>query len=66
MDVEVVATDEVVLRVIDDGIGPPGPDALRGHGLNNMEARAEGRGGSFELRAGPEKGTVLEWQVPRS
>ena len=27
VDVEVVVTDRVVLRVIDDGVGPPGPDA---------------------------------------
>jgi signal transduction histidine kinase len=65
VEVEVVATDHVVLRVIDDGIGPPGPDALRGHGLNNMEARAERHGGSFELHAGQSSGTVLEWRIPR-
>ena len=64
VEVEVIAGDEVVVRVIDDGIGPPGPDALRGHGLNNMEARADRNGGSFELSAGPTGGTVLVWQVP--
>ena len=53
MDVEVVVTDQVVLRVVDDGIGPPAPDAPRGHGLKNMEARAARHGGRFELRAGP-------------
>ena len=65
MEVEVVVTDQVVLRVVDDGIGPPAPDAPRGHGLKNMEARAARHGGRFELRAGPRTGTVLEWQVPR-
>ena len=64
VDVEVVVTDEVVLRVVDDGIGPSAPDALLGHGLKNMEARATRHGGRFDLRAGPPKGTVLEWQVP--
>ncbi|MEY2460911.1 MAG: hypothetical protein QOG30_2741, partial [Acidimicrobiaceae bacterium] len=62
---EIVVTDQVVLRVIDDGIGPPGPNAHRGNGLNNMEARAVAHGGRFELRAGPTNGTILEWQVPR-
>jgi len=65
VEVEVVVTDQIVVRVIDDGIGPPGPDARRGNGLNNMEARAVGHGGRFELRAGPTNGTILEWQVPR-
>lgn len=64
--VEVVVADQVVLRVIDDGIGPPSVDAPRRHGLKNMEARAARHGGRFELRAGPSAGTVLEWQVPRS
>ena len=66
VEVEVVVTDQVVLRVVDDGIGPPAPDAPRGHGLKNMEARAARHGGRFELRAGPPTGSVLEWQVPRS
>ena len=58
-------TDQVVLRVVDDGIGPPLPGAPRRHGLNNMEARAARHRGRFELRAGPRTGTILEWQVPR-
>lgn len=64
-EVEVAVGDgEVTLRMVDDGIGPPGPDAPRGHGLANMAARAERHGGVFELRAGPRSGTVLEWRVP--
>jgi signal transduction histidine kinase len=64
VEVEVVVTDQVVLRVVDDGIGPPSPDVARGHGLNNMAARANHRGGRFELRAGSPAGSALEWQVP--
>jgi signal transduction histidine kinase len=66
VEVEVVVADEIVVRVIDDGIGPPASDALRGHGLNNMTARAERHGGRFKLGAGTAGGTVLEWAVPRS
>ena len=66
VDVEVIVTDQVTLRVIDDGIGPPAADAPRGHGLNNMQARATRHGGQFTLTAGSDGGTVAEWQVPRS
>jgi signal transduction histidine kinase len=64
VEIEVVVTDRVTLRVVDDGGGPPAADALRGHGLKNMEARAERLQGHFALRAGQPTGTVLEWQVP--
>ncbi|NLV56427.1 MAG: GAF domain-containing sensor histidine kinase [Acidimicrobiales bacterium] len=65
VDVEVVADDaRVVLRVIDDGIGPPAPDAPRGKGLHNLASRAQRRGGRFALAAGPDGGTVAEWSVP--
>ena len=64
--VEIVVDDQIVLRVIDDGVGPPSPDATRGHGLNNMEARAARHGGRFTLTAGPAAGAVAEWRVPRA
>jgi signal transduction histidine kinase len=64
VDVELVVADHILVRVLDDGVGPPPSDAPRGHGLNNMEARAERHGGRFQLRAGAPKGSVLEWQVP--
>jgi signal transduction histidine kinase len=65
VDVEVVVEreKELVLRVRDDGIGPPAPDAPRGKGLANMAARADRLGGTFELGAG-EKGSVAELRVP--
>lgn len=67
MEVEVLVSDhEVVLRVTDDGVGPPNPDAPRGHGLANMATRAERHGGVFSIRAGPPAGTILEWRVPRA
>lgn len=49
------------LLVSDDGVGVSGES--RGHGLRNMEARAERLGGSFELRPDT-TGTTLEWRVP--
>jgi signal transduction histidine kinase len=64
--VEVVVTDQVMLQVVDDGIGPPASGAARGHGLNNMEARASQWGGTFLLRTNSPKGTALAWQVPWS
>lgn len=66
VSVSVVANDEVLLQVTDDGIGPPGPNGPRGHGLNNMAARAERLGGRLELRPGASGGTVLEWRAAKS
>ena len=66
VEVELIVTDQVVLRVIDDGIGPPALNTPRGHGLKNMESRALHFGGQFELTAASPKGSVLEWLVPRS
>jgi signal transduction histidine kinase len=63
--VDVLVSERVVLRVVDDGIGPPAPDAARGHGLDNMAARAAGHDGGFELTAASPQGTALEWHVPR-
>jgi signal transduction histidine kinase len=54
----------VLLRVADDGIGPPAPDRPRGHGLGNMAARATRRGGSFGIGPATPKGTVVEWRAP--
>jgi signal transduction histidine kinase len=65
--VEIVVTideAELVMRVTDDGVGPPAPGQPRGHGLDNMQARAERRGGSLALRQAASHGTVVEWRVP--
>jgi signal transduction histidine kinase len=66
MDVEVVVGDDVTLRVIDDGIGPPADGSPRGNGLRNMETRAANVGGTLDLRPGDTSGTVLEWRAPRT
>jgi signal transduction histidine kinase len=54
----------VLLRVADDGVGPPPPDHAPGHGLDNMAARATRRGGSFHIGPATSNGTVVEWRVP--
>jgi two-component system, NarL family, sensor histidine kinase DevS len=55
---------ELMLRVTDDGIGPPAPDQSRGHGLDNMATRARRRNGSFEIESIVPHGTAIEWRVP--
>jgi signal transduction histidine kinase len=57
---------ELVVRVTDDGVGPPGVDEPRGHGLDNMAARAKRLGGSFGLSPAAPTGTRVEWRVPVS
>jgi signal transduction histidine kinase len=61
-----VAVDgtSIVLRVFDDGIGFAPAEATGGHGLRNMRARAERLGGHFDIAAGPDGGTHLEWSAP--
>jgi signal transduction histidine kinase len=55
--------DELVLCVVDDGIGIA-PDHPSGHGLENMAARAGRIGGSCEVRPAEPAGTVVEWRAP--
>src|SRR5207253_1657866 len=43
--VDVRVTDELALRVTDDGVGPPVAGAPAGNGLRNMRSRAEQLGG---------------------
>ena len=63
VDVTVVAGPELVLKVADDGMGPPtAPGA--GNGLRNMSIRAEALGGHCSVRSRAPRGTVVEWRVP--
>ena len=57
----------VNLSIQDDGRGfDSGNEALRvGHGLANMQARAESLGGIFELQSTPGAGTTVELDLPR-
>ena len=55
---------ELVLRVCDDGVGPPAPDQPRGHGLDNMATRADKLGGSCDIGPARPRGTEITWRVP--
>jgi len=66
VEVHLVVTDSIVLRITDDGIGPPSADAPRGNGLNNMTTRIARLAGTFEMRSGHERGTIIEVSVPLS
>ncbi|MGH8978264.1 MAG: GAF domain-containing sensor histidine kinase, partial [Acidimicrobiia bacterium] len=66
VSVAVSVGDEIVLRVIDDGIGPPSDTSREGKGLGNMRTRAERHGGRMEIRSGGHVvGTTIEWRVPK-
>ncbi len=52
----------IVLRVIDDGVGMS--TTRRASGLHNMRQRAEALGGTMTMTAVPTGGTSLDWQVP--
>jgi signal transduction histidine kinase len=66
VNVDVIARDELVLRVGDDGVGLP-PDLRSrniGRGLRNMRDRAEALGGTLTVDTGERGGTTVEWRVP--
>ena len=60
------AAGRVTLKVQDDGRGfDTGNEALRiSHGLANMQARAEGLGGVFDIRSQPGAGTTISLDFP--
>jgi signal transduction histidine kinase len=58
-----VDTTSLTLRVTDDGVGPPAPGQPRGHGLDNMKARATQREGAFDISPADPRGTVIEWRA---
>ena len=60
-----IAGREVVLRVVDDGVGVDPDGTGRRSGLSNLNARAHELGGACVLeRVSPEGGTRLIWRVP--
>jgi signal transduction histidine kinase len=63
-DVELDVDAELVLRVVDDGLGLP--DGGRRSGLQNMAQRANALNGTFYAGRAPVGGTELVWRVPLS
>ncbi len=57
-----VGAGTVTLTIADDGKGVT--DGGRRSGLDNMAARAERCGGTFEIRSNTPRGTIVEWSVP--
>jgi signal transduction histidine kinase len=57
-----VQAGQLTISVSDNGIGIPAE--ARRSGLDNLSARAERMGGTFELRSNAPQGTVVEWCVP--
>lgn len=62
VDVSVVVGDQLVLRVIDNGVGVS--SSGRRSGLANLDERATRRGGTCDVRPESGGGTCLEWSVP--
>lgn len=55
--------EAIALSVHDDGVGFT-PDGKRGHGLDNMQARAIALGGSLQVESTPGKGTRIILNLP--
>jgi signal transduction histidine kinase len=63
VEIDVAAVESrLTVEVRDDGIGPGSPN--RRSGLDNLQRRAEHRGGTFEVQARKPAGTWLCWSVP--
>ncbi len=60
--VTVEATDELVISVVDNGIGMP--DEVARSGLRNLEQRAVALGGSLKVLCEGAGGTRLTWRAP--
>ena len=64
VDIRLAADRDIVLEVIDDGMGLPAQIPPGGHGLGNMEERARALGGKLVLEAGDGRGARLVWRIP--
>ncbi|MGW2094287.1 GAF domain-containing protein [Promicromonospora sukumoe] len=62
VSVRLEVSDDVVLTVVDDGVGIPEDASLSG--LDNLAQRAADLGGSLGVDPGVANGTRLEWRVP--
>lgn len=65
LDIRIEARpDFLALRIADDGQGFAQEGGSKGHGLPNMQARAEELGGSLAVVSAPGKGTAVTIRVP--
>lgn len=67
LDVRVAVDGDLLVQVVDDGVGLESGDGLpkrSRNGLRNIAERARECGGTFDARTGPAGGTVLTWRVP--
>ncbi len=65
VDVVVAVGADLLLQVVDDGIGfDPGTDRGEGNGLANLAERAMALGGKLTFARRSGRGTLLEWRVP--
>jgi PAS domain S-box-containing protein len=62
VEVDISLEDELIVLVIDNGVGIGSPGHLSG--IANARARAELLGGSLELSPAEGGGTSFEWRVP--
>lgn len=62
VDVSAMVSDQLMVRVIDNGVGVS--SSGRRSGLANLEERATRRGGTCDVRPEPGGGTCLVWSVP--
>jgi signal transduction histidine kinase len=58
--------DAALLQIQDNGLGfdPQSPRYGRGHGLQNMQTRAQTLGGTFNVTSQPGQGSTLQITVP--
>ncbi|MBV8159468.1 MAG: GAF domain-containing protein [Acidimicrobiia bacterium] len=63
VDVGLAADRDIVLEVVDDGVGPP-VQPRPGMGLVNMEDRARALGGDVIFEASTRRGARLVWRIP--
>ena len=64
VDVTVRLAEELVLEVLDDGVGLASDGAHHGRGLGNLRARAAALGGGATISTRPSGGTAVTWRVP--
>jgi signal transduction histidine kinase len=62
LTITVEAGDQLIISVVDDGVGMPA-DVARS-GLLNLEHRAQQFGGALSVHSAPGEGTRLAWRVP--